>query len=148
MFGIKRLTIAQHERGLKFRNRSFRAILEPGVYWLFDPLKRTDVQVYDLTVPEFAHARADFLVKESRATMDRYFEIVELTDREAGVVYRDGRVTGIVGPGRRKLFWRVPTEVRVQKFDLDRELELPASLARTLAGASGALAAQAAEAVS
>jgi regulator of protease activity HflC (stomatin/prohibitin superfamily) len=147
MFGIKRLTIAQHERGLKFRNRSFREVLEPGVYWLFDPLKRTEVQVYDLTVPEFVHARADFLVKEARAIMDRYFEIVELTDREAGVVFRDGRVAGVVGPGRRKLYWRVPTVVHVEKFDLDGELELPVALARTLAGAGGALAAQAAEAV-
>ena len=30
MFGMKRITIAQHERGLLFRNRSFEAVLEPG----------------------------------------------------------------------------------------------------------------------
>lgn len=56
MLGIKRITIAQHERGLLFRHRSFKAVLEPGVHWSFDPLKRTEVQVYDLTVPEFVHA--------------------------------------------------------------------------------------------
>src|SRR5450755_3385238 len=69
MLGIMRITIAQHERGLVFRNRSFKTILEPGVYRIFDPFKLSQVQVYDLTVPEFEHARVDFLVKEARATM-------------------------------------------------------------------------------
>lgn len=32
MFGLKRITIAAHERGLVFRNRSFNTVLEPGVY--------------------------------------------------------------------------------------------------------------------
>ncbi|MEX1994252.1 MAG: slipin family protein [Steroidobacteraceae bacterium] len=147
MLGIKRVTIAQHERGLKFRNRSFVAILEPGVYWRFDPLKRTDVQVFDLTVPEFAHPRVDFLVKEDRPTMDRYFEIVELSDREAGVVYKDGRIAGVLPPGKRQLYWRGPAEIRVERYELESEFELPAALARVLARATGALAMQAAEAV-
>ncbi len=63
MFGMKRVTIAQHERGLKFRNRSFVAVLEPGIYQIFDPLKRTEVKIYDLTVAEFEYARVDFLVQ-------------------------------------------------------------------------------------
>ena len=47
MFGLKRITVARHERALVFRNRSFKTVLEPGLYWMFDPLGRTDVQVYD-----------------------------------------------------------------------------------------------------
>jgi regulator of protease activity HflC (stomatin/prohibitin superfamily) len=148
MFGIRRLTIAQHERALVFRNKRFSVLLEPGVYWRFDPLSRTVVQVFDLAAAEFAHPRADFLVTEARAAMERHFVIAELSDREAGVVYRGGRVAGIIAPGSRKLFWRAPTEVRIDKYDLGGELELPAALARVLSGASGALAVQAAEAVS
>lgn len=67
MLGFKRVTIAQHERGLVFRNRSFKTILEPGVYRIFNPLKRVEVQIYDLTVTEFEHPRVDFLLKEARA---------------------------------------------------------------------------------
>src|SRR5215471_16543099 len=93
MFAIKRVTIAQHERGLVFRNRSFETILEPGVYRIFDPLKRTEVQVYDLTVPEFEHPRVDFLVKEARETIAKYFTIAEMSDREAGVVLKNGKVS-------------------------------------------------------
>jgi len=49
MFGVKRLILAQHERGLLFRDRAFETILEPGVHRFFDPLKRIEVQVFDLT---------------------------------------------------------------------------------------------------
>jgi hypothetical protein len=41
MLGINRITIAQHERGLVFRNRSFKTVLEPGVYRIFDPFNLT-----------------------------------------------------------------------------------------------------------
>ena len=66
MLGFKRVTIAQHERGLVFRNRSFKTILEPGVYRIFNPLKRVEIQLCDLTVTEFEHSRVDFLVKDGR----------------------------------------------------------------------------------
>jgi regulator of protease activity HflC (stomatin/prohibitin superfamily) len=147
MLGFKRVTIAQHERGLVFRNRSFKTILEPGVYWIFDPLERVEVQVYDLTVTEFEHARVDFLVKEARATIEKYFTIVELGDREVGVVYKNGRVAGLVAPGKRQLYWRGPVDVRVDKFDFSKEFELPQELARVLVRAKQPLAAQVADAV-
>ncbi len=147
MFGVKRVTIAQHERGLEFRNRSFKTILEPGVYRIFDPLKRTEVQVYDLSVPEFEHARVDFFVRDARPTVERYFTIVELGDREVGVVYKNGRVAGLLAPGKRHLYWRGPIEVGVEKYDIAKEFELPKELAKVLVRAKQPLAAQVADAV-
>jgi regulator of protease activity HflC (stomatin/prohibitin superfamily) len=105
------------------------------------------VQVYDLSVPEFEHPRVDFLVKEARATIEKYFTIVELTDREVGVVYKNGRVAALVAPGKRQLYWRGPVEVRVDKFDFSTEFELPQPLAKVLARAKQPLAAQVADAV-
>ena len=148
MFGMKRIIVARHERGLVFRNRSFEAILEPGVHWLFDPLARTEVQVYDLTTPEFEHPRVDFLVKDARATVEKHFEIVELGDREVGVVYKHGKVAGVLAPGRRQLYWRSPIEVRVEKVDISEEFEIPSQLASILVRAKAPLAASVAEAVS
>jgi regulator of protease activity HflC (stomatin/prohibitin superfamily) len=147
MLGIKRITIAQHERGLLFRHRSFKAVLEPGVHWSFDPLQRTEVQVYDLTVPEFEHPRVDFLVKEARETIAKYFTITELSDREVGVVYKNDRVAGVLAPGKRQLHWRGPIEVRVERQDITKEFELSKALAKVLARAKQPLATQVAEAV-
>lgn len=148
MLGIKRITIAQHERGLLFRHRSFKAVLEPGVHWSFDPLKRTEVQVCDLTVPEFEHPRVDFLVKEARETIAKHFTIVELSDREVGLVYKNDKVAGVLQPGKRQLYWRGPIEVRVERQDITQEYELSKALAKLLVRAKQPLAAQVADAVS
>jgi len=148
MLGVKRITIAQHERGLVFRNRSFKTVLEPGVYRIFDPANRTEVQVYDLTVPEFEHARVDFLVKEARATIEKYFTIVELCDREVGLVFKNGKISGVLAPGKRQLYWRGPVEVRVEKQDIGKEFEVAKNLAKILVRAKQPLAAQVTEAVS
>jgi len=72
-------------------------------------------QLYDLTVPEFEQARVDFLVKEARATMERYFDIVELTDSESGVVYKNGKLVGVLAPGKRQLYWKGSIEVKPQR---------------------------------
>jgi len=148
MLGIKRITIAQHERGLLFRHRSFKAVLEPGVHWSFDPLKRTEVQVCDLTVPEFEHPRVDFLVKEARETIAKHFTIVELSDREVGLVYKNDKVAGVLQPGKRQLYWRGPIEVRVERQDITQEYELSKALAKLLVRAKHPLATQVSDAVS
>jgi regulator of protease activity HflC (stomatin/prohibitin superfamily) len=147
MLGIKRITIAQHERGLVFRNRSFKTVLEPGVHRIFDPFNLTQVQVYDLGAPEFEHARVDFLVKEARATMEKYFTIVELGDREVGLVFKNCKVSGVLAPGKRQLYWRGPIDVRVEKQDIAKDFEIAKNLAKILVRARQPLAAQVAEAV-
>src|SRR5262245_40843172 len=127
----KRIVIAQHERGLLFRERSFETILEPGIHWI--PRKRTQVEIYDLTVPEFQHARADFLLKDARGTVEKYLQVVETSDREVGVVYKNGKVAGVIAPGKRQLYWRGPIEVRIVKQDISKEFELLPDLAKVLA---------------
>ena len=148
MFAMKRITIAQHERGLLFRNRSFEAVLEPGVYRIFDPLKRTEVQVYDLTVPEFEHPRVDFLLEEARETVASYFAVIQIGNSEVGVVQKNGKVSGVLAPGTRQLYWRGPIEVRIDRYDISRTFELPKALAKLLVRAKQPLAAAVAEAVS
>lgn len=148
MFAIKRITIAQHERGLLFRNRSFEAVLEPGVHRIFDPLERTEVQVYDLTVPEFEHPRLDFLLEEAREMVAKYFVIAQIGYSEVGVVYKSGKLSGVLAPGTRQLFWRGAIEVRVDRQDISESFELTKGLAKLLVRAKQPLATSVAEAVS
>ena len=145
---MKRITVAQHERALVWKNKTFAGVLEPGKHWLIAPMSDVQAQLYDLTVPEFEHARVDFLVKEARATMDRYFDIVELTDSETGLVYKNGKLAGVLPPGKRQLYWKGPIGVQVEKIDLNGDLEVPTRVAKLLARAKQPLLAQATEAVS
>jgi regulator of protease activity HflC (stomatin/prohibitin superfamily) len=145
---IKRVTVAQHERALVWKNKTFAGVLEPGKHWLIAPMSDVQAQLYDLTVPEFEHARVDFLVKEARATMEKYFDIVELTESEAGLVYKNGKLTGVLAPGKRQLYWKGPIEVRIEKIDISQDLEVPAKVAMLLGRAKQPLAAEASDAVS
>ena len=147
MLFMKRLTIAQYERALVWKNKSFDGVLEPGTRVLFDPFTRIDVQTYDLTVPEFEHPRVDFLISEARAVIEKYFQVVELTEREVGLVYKNGKLAGVLAPGKRQLYWRGPIDVRVEKIDIGAEIDVPASVAKLLVRAKQPLAAQVSEAV-
>jgi regulator of protease activity HflC (stomatin/prohibitin superfamily) len=145
---MKRITVAQHERALVWKNKTFAGVLEPGKHWLIAPMSDIQAQLYDLTVPEFEHARVDFLVKEARETMEQYFDIVELADGEAGLVYKNGKLAGVLAPGKRQLYWKGPIEVKVEKIDLAGDLEVTAPTAKLLARAKQPLLAQTSDAVS
>jgi regulator of protease activity HflC (stomatin/prohibitin superfamily) len=144
---MKRITVAQHERALVWKNKTFAGVLEPGKHWLIAPTSDLQAQLYDLTVPEFEHARVDFLVKDARATMEKYFDIVELTDSEAGLVYKNGKLAGVLAPGKRQLYWKGPIEVKVEKIDLKASLEVPERVAKLLARAKQPLLSQTTDAV-
>ena len=147
MFGLKRVHIARHERGLLFHERSFAAVLEPGVRWIFDPLSRTEVEVRDLTVPEFEHPQLDFVLAATGTATSEHFHIVEVEDREVGLVYKNGKIAGILPPGKRQLYWRGPVDVHVVRYDISEDFEIPAGIAKVLVRARQPLADQVAEAV-
>jgi regulator of protease activity HflC (stomatin/prohibitin superfamily) len=140
MMGLKRITIAQYERGLLFRNRSFEAVVEPGVHWIFDPLNRTEIKLYDVAVAEFEHPRIDVLITQARALIERHLMIVDLSDREVGLVYKNDRLVSVLPPGKRQLYWRGPTAVRVDVKDISRDFALDADTARILLRAGGFVA--------
>jgi len=122
MFGYKRVNIAHNERGVKLRYGSFEAVLEPGTHNVFGG--QVEVQLCNLAVAEFDHPRVDILIKDSRERLARHFMIVELGEAEAGVVFKNGRLSGVLAPGKRQLYWRGPVEVRVERLDITRELAL------------------------
>lgn len=59
------------------------------------------------------------LLKEQRDFLNRYFTVVELGERQVGVVSEQGRVTGLLAPGTRQLYWRGPVDVGVERMDIE-----------------------------
>jgi len=127
MFGVKRIVIAQHERGLYLKDRSIVKILDPGVYWIKDLFDRVSVQIYDITIAEFNHAYEDVLVKEQPALCAQYFQVVELGEQEVGLVYKNGKLTSVLAPAVRQLYWKGLVEVRVDVQDISTEFSVPRS---------------------
>jgi regulator of protease activity HflC (stomatin/prohibitin superfamily) len=135
MFGMKRIVIAQHERGLYLKDRSIEKILGPGVYWIMDALGRVTVQVYDVTKPEFAHPYQDVLVKERKEMTARYFQVIELGEQDVGLVYKNGRLATVLAPGTRQLYWKGPVEVRVEVLSIAQDYTVSREILRLIARA-------------
>jgi hypothetical protein len=130
--GLTRLTIPRYERALLWKNRRFTGVLGPGVQWIVAPFTPLTVHMYDATVPEFEHPRVDLLMSEPRATLREHLQIVEVGEQEIGVVYKNGKLDGVLAPGKRQLYWKGPVQVRVDKIHLSRVHELPAAVAQLL----------------
>jgi len=136
MWMLKQVKVALYERALVYRDRNLERVLAPGKYWLVG--RDLEVKVYDVSKPELDLPRAEVLVAEARPLLEPYVQIVELGDREAGLVYKNGRLTGVLAPGARQLYWRGPVSVRVEVRDLSTEYALDADTARVLVRAVGA----------
>jgi regulator of protease activity HflC (stomatin/prohibitin superfamily) len=137
MLMLKRVKVALYERALVYRDRNLERVLPPGKYWLVG--RGIEVQVYDVSKAELELPRADVLVKEARALLEPYVQIVELGDREVGLVYKNERLTGVLAPGSRQLYWKGPVSVRVDVRDIAQEYALDANTARVLMRSLGAL---------
>jgi len=140
MLGYQRIVIAQNERGLHLYDRRLVAILEPGVYRWLDLLRRHEVQRYDLTVAEFSHPWLDVLLRTEPTLMERHFQVVETGERQVGLVYKNGRLEGVLPPATRQAYWRGPVEVKVELLDIGADYALSPAHAALLARPSAALA--------
>jgi regulator of protease activity HflC (stomatin/prohibitin superfamily) len=143
MLGMQRIVIARHERGLYLKDRSIRKILAPGAYWIMDVLGRVSVQVYDITKPEFTHPTQDVLVAAQAELTARHFQVIELGEQDVGLVYKNGRLSTVLAPGTRQLYWRGPVEVRVDVLSIAQDYAVARELVRMLARARAGELAQA-----
>ncbi len=136
MFGFNRKVIAQHERGLVFVNGIFQKILGPGVHRIFyTPYKRVEIEVYDLTVPEFTHPIEDFLISDVPELCKQYFQIAELDDHQVALIYANGKLASVLPPATRQLYWRGPIDIQIEIVDITAEFEIPREKAAVLAKA-------------
>lgn len=113
------IRIRQHERGLLFRHGDFVRLLPPGKHRFWGRLisaQRAEVQVVNTLATRFEHPMLDVLLQypEVYAAL----EVVENSDTQRAIVWKDNRVLCVLGPGR-FAFWKRPAMVRIEQFDIN-----------------------------
>ena len=107
--------IKQFERGLLFREGDFVRPLGPGAYRIpFWRAMKERIQVVDTLKTKFEHPLLDVLIRDVR--LREQLAVVDLTDTQRALIWKDGRLFAIVGPGRHA-FWKQPAQVTVEIFD-------------------------------
>lgn len=128
----KKIIVRKHERGLLFKDGDFINFLAPGTYHYFSLCHRYVVERFDLSDAAFDHRLVDYLIEAERAEIDRLFHIVETQADEVALVHLNERVSTVVGPAERKLYWKGVIKVRVERFNFNEEIALDARLAKRL----------------
>jgi hypothetical protein len=108
------LRIRKHERGLLFRFGDFARVLRPGEYRLWSRLwsrSRAAVEVVSTLQTQFTHALLPVLLNDQSLRSE--LEVIDLTDTQRALLWRDGRLYGIFGPGR-YAFWKTPFALTIE----------------------------------
>jgi regulator of protease activity HflC (stomatin/prohibitin superfamily) len=111
---FRRVKVREHERGLLFKDRDFKAVLRPGRRFVWDPLRKLRVDVVSVRNVWLSHKDLDVIVKSGALAGEA--TVVDLKDHERAVVWVDGRVEAVLKPGLYAL-WNAFHDVRVEVFD-------------------------------
>ena len=122
--------VRPHERGLLFRDRVFRRVLGPGRHLVFGLPWKLRLDRASVREPWLVHPDLEVIVV-SGALGDEV-RVLDLADHQRALVWIDGRINALVGPGLYAL-WTVFHRVEVEVADA-REVvfvhpELPVILA-------------------
>lgn len=129
---FRRLVVGDTERILVSRDRRFETILGPGAYWYFTLGRGYAFERYSIRDSEFRGPWSDVIVGERPLVAEQYFAVVSTNDSQVAVVFCDGRLSRVVGPGQRVLFWKGPVSVTFEVIDVRDAPEVPAAWVQPL----------------
>ncbi|MEZ5333222.1 MAG: slipin family protein [Thermoanaerobaculia bacterium] len=108
---VRWIKIREYERGLLYRDGVFREVLRPGRRWVFDPWLRA--RVVRVSVREVFLESPDVDVIARSGALGDEAVVLDLSDRERGLVWVDGRFRRIAGPGV-TIVWQAFSAVRTE----------------------------------
>lgn len=132
MFWKKRVVIGDGERGLVYRDRRFERALDPDVYRFNDLLGRLEIVVHNIAKPEYAGNDVDTLIAALGEKLDAHFVLGDVGTDEVGLVSKNGKLEDLLLPGTRRLYWRAPVRVEIERLTLPQDLEVRADIAKRL----------------
>ncbi len=117
MFPLKRYKVRSYEMGLYFHADEFRGLLGAGTHWFLDPLGRVKVEIVSQRTPQLVHEQLDMIVKSG--ALKSCAAVVDLKDTQRGLVWVEGRFSGILPPGL-YAYWTGRRDVRIEVVDTRR----------------------------
>lgn len=112
--GAHWVKVEAYERGLVFQDGAFSRLLQPGRHLLIDPLRRTEIEKVSVRDPWLRHRNLDVIVRSG--ALEGQALVLDLKDHERALVWIDGRLEAVCGPGLSAL-WTVYRDVRVERID-------------------------------
>jgi regulator of protease activity HflC (stomatin/prohibitin superfamily) len=121
---IRQFIVHKNERGLLFKNGDFTDFLMPGTYNYFDPFKKIQIEIYDLSVPEFQHRWSDFILKECADAVESHFSIIELSAQQLALIFKNGILADILPPSTRTIYWKGIIDITAEIIDISTDFAI------------------------
>src|SRR5262249_140308 len=113
-----RVTVKDGERALLTRNGRFERVLAPGRHRLIDPTHALSAELCNVVRAEFPAERYAVLKSARPELAAQLFEAVETKADEIAIVSLDGRPAHLMAPWQTRVFWKVATQVDVERIDV------------------------------
>ena len=112
---MKTIRIRSHELGLWFKHGELLRVLGPGAHraWTVPAPSAHRFEVHNTLVPRFAHELLPVLAKDER--LQDHLEVADLEADQRAIVWIDGRLHAVFGPGLHAL-WRGAGAIVVERF--------------------------------
>lgn len=133
MLFFTRFRVGDTERVFVFKYGRLLTILGPGEHTLFHAPKALKSETHSVLTLEYAGAWADFLIKQHAALAAEFFTVVETNDAQVAIVLVDGKLTRVLAPGSRVLFWKGARSVTAEVIDVKETPRVPAGRLMALA---------------
>lgn len=129
--------VAEYELGLLFRNKVFQRVLGPGRYRLARLGNLPEVVKLDLRRMPVREPALAALRLTRPALVDEYFVVASMADNQVGLVFADGKLVDLVGPGEEAFYAKRLRQIALRVLDPVNEIEVPAELVAPLARLDG-----------
>ena len=114
---------------MRYVNGALTDILDPGVYRTSCLSGRVVIEVCNINDPAFDYAYVDILLETAPKLVAKHFVIADISDNEVGLVYYNDRLSRVLNPGTRQLFWAEPKLVSVDVINYRETPRVPQAVA-------------------
>ena len=147
MFGFKRITVSPFQRAIEYRDGRIVSIVGPGVISRFFASGRIEYQLVDVSEPEVKLAHVESHLRAAAgagevSVLAEHIDIVDVAPDQMGLVYKQNRLSALLAPGARALYWKASVPVRVELVPLNEPAIAPERVRLLLSAAMGTALAQ------
>ncbi len=115
--------VSENQRVLVFKNQKLTDVLLPGKHKIWDFKGDIEFVTYDIDELYFSESGTDRLYRNSEA-LQSHISHWKLNNNEAGFLYVDDQLQGIVAPGEHLYMWKDAAELRLERVAINESIEV------------------------
>jgi len=131
---LKKIVIAETEKGLIIKDKRIMRLLEPGIYRITS--WGAQLRVVDVSEAQVLNSTLLTLVDSNNLAdqelVSKYLKVFDLADYEVALVYQRNALKRVLKSGQRYVFWADADDITVNVIDASQDYAVDQSLVNVL----------------